>query len=699
MKIFTSIHVLILPTVLMISNLVSAEDIEEVIVTADFYQTPAIKLGSSVSIFDAFSIQQHSADHLEQLFNLAPNVNYAAGASRGRFIQIRGIGERSQFIDPVNPSVGVIIDGIDFTGISTAASLLDINQVEILRGPQGTLYGANALAGLVNITSNQPEQNSEGSVEINVGEYATQKLSAAAGGALTDTLSYRIAAQNSASDGYINNTYLNRSDTNNIDETTFRGKLKWELSDNLVVNFTGFLADVKNGYDAFSLDNNRHTLSDQPGIDSQQTNAAALKANWVISAETDLIVSTSFANSELEYGYDEDWAYPDLCADFDCTYGVDSGYSSFDNYLRDNSNKTLDIRTVSKSATSGTRWVAGIYLRQQQVDLSRIYTYATSDFSSEYNTDNLAIYGQIDQMLTADLKLITGLRLENFEGDYIDSEQFDATPEEDLSGGKMGLEYQLTENNMIYGLVSKGYKAGGFNANNEVPIDRREFKAETMWNYEAGLKGLYMQKKLQLMLSVFYQDRKDIQAKQYFAVQDLDVSPATRFVDFIDNAASGSNSGLETEVIYKINDKLSLFASMGLLHTKFDQFSYFDADGNETIKNGRDQAHAPNYQYAVGTDYQFKSNWLMHIELEGKDEFYFSDSHDQKSDAYNLINARLNYNWNDWELAVWVRNITNEDYQVRGFEFGNDPRDGYTSHAYHQLGEPRVMGIYAKYYF
>ncbi|MEQ9567511.1 MAG: Plug domain-containing protein, partial [Pseudomonadales bacterium] len=136
--------------------------IEEIVVTADFYQTSAMDIASSVTIVDEQMIERRHAEHLEQLFGLAPNVNYATGASRGRFIQIRGIGERSEYIEPVNYSVGVLIDGIDFTGISTAASTLDIQQVEILRGPQGTLYGANALAGLINLVSVDPTETTQG---------------------------------------------------------------------------------------------------------------------------------------------------------------------------------------------------------------------------------------------------------------------------------------------------------------------------------------------------------------------------------------------------------------------------------------------------------------------------------------------------------------------------------------------------------
>jgi len=675
-----------------------AEQLDTVEVTADFYQTPALELGSSVTVFDSIAIQERGAEHLEQLLNLAPNVNYAAGASRGRYIQIRGIGERSQFIDPVNPSVGVLIDGIDFTGISTAASTLDVKQVEILRGPQGTLYGANALAGLINIVSNGPTEETEGYIGGTLGEFDTRVLKAAVGGAISEKVGYRLAAQGTYSDGYIENTFLNRDDTNNIDENTLRGKLRWQPADDLTLDFTGFFADIENGYDAFSLDNTRETLSDEPGVDTQETTAAAVKAEWKVKPSMRVQANLSHADSDLEYRYDEDWAYPDLCIDFTCEFGPDSGYSSVDNYLRDNRNTSLDLRTVNTNPETGIQWVAGIYYRGQEVDLTRIYTF-DSDFSSNYETSNAAVYSQLEQPLSHNLKGIVGLRFEKYDADYTDSDGFTANPDEDLVGGKLALEYQLDKNRMLYALVSRGYKSGGFNANNDVPENRRVFDSESMWNYETGLKGRFMNGRLLAQLALFYQDRRDIQAKQYFAIQDLSVSPVTTFVDFIDNAASGSNYGLEAELVMAANDKLSLFASLGLLRTEFDDFTHFDIDGNEIIKDGRDQAHAPHYQYSVGGNYLFMPNWMLRLDAQGKDEFYFSDSHDQKSDPYYLINARLSYIRDNWEVSLWGRNLTDEEYQVRGFEFGNDPRDGYLSHAYYQLGEPRIVGVTAAYNF
>ena len=296
---------------------------------------------SSVTVITADSIDQRQAKHLEQLLNLAPNINFSSGASRGRFIQIRGIGERSQFIEPLNPSVGVIIDGIDFTGIAGAATTMDIDQVEILRGPQGTLFGANALAGLINLKSKNPTETTEGNVSVTLGNFNSHTLSGAFGGSLNSAANYRVAIQNHTSDGYISNEFLSRDDTDNIDEITMRSVIDWQIKDDVKAKLTLFYVDIDNGYDAFSLDNTRTTLSDTPGHDRQKSSAFALETTWQNNDQFDVVSRLSFVDSDLEYGYDEDWAFPAICAGQDCD-GWE--YNSEDNYIRDRQNSTVDLR-------------------------------------------------------------------------------------------------------------------------------------------------------------------------------------------------------------------------------------------------------------------------------------------------------------------------------------------------------------------
>ncbi|WP_334078394.1 TonB-dependent receptor [Microbulbifer sp. M83] len=681
-------------------------DLEEVIVTSQLRDTSQLDLAASASVLDSATIGARGAGNLDQLLSLAPNVNFAAGASRGRFIQIRGIGERSQFIDPVNPSVGLIIDGIDFTGLGLAASTLDMGQVEILRGPQGTVYGANALAGLVTMTSNAPTDTAMAEVSAEVAEYNGRTLSAVGSGALTDRLSYRLAARNQQSDGYIDNGYLGREDTNNIDESILRSKLRYQASDDLQLDITALYIDVDNGYDAFSLYNTRETLSDQPGWDRQETLAGSLVARWSGSDLFTLESTVSVASSDTEYGYDEDWTYVGFHP---------WEYSSTDNYLRDRSNLSADLRLLSTEQTAlfngRSSWVAGIYLRDESEDLER-----NQAFTSQFETANQALYGQLRTSLGETLALVTGLRLEQREADYTDSLAVDAGNNENLWGGDITLEYRGIADTLVYGTVSRGYKAGGVNGriisasatNPDIGRDAFEFDTEQLLNYELGIKGAWLDNRLQAQLAAFYQDRSDVQAKQS-VFDPADFS----FDDFLTNAAGGATTGLEVELDYRATEALRFFASAGWLNAEFEGFestSHVDArdDYNGLALapvnlDGRDVAHAPNYQFFTGTELSLTENLLLRLELEGKDAFYFSNSHNEKSIAYELVNARLTYRGDSWEASLWGRNLADEDYYTRGFyfsnQFGNNPANGYAPEAYYQYGEPRVAGISGTYTF
>ena len=120
---------------------------ERVVVTGEFRDSALDDLPASITVLDAQALETRSARHLEEALALAPNVNVAGGSSRSRFFQIRGIGERGQFVEPLNPSVGLLVDGIDLSTAASGATLFDVEQIEVFRGPQGTRYGANALGG------------------------------------------------------------------------------------------------------------------------------------------------------------------------------------------------------------------------------------------------------------------------------------------------------------------------------------------------------------------------------------------------------------------------------------------------------------------------------------------------------------------------------------------------------------------------
>jgi len=682
-------------------------ELEEIIVTAELLDSDALSLPNSVTVINNSLIEERNAQNLEDLLGLAPNVNFTTGASRGRFIQIRGIGERSEFQAPIINSVGVLIDGIDFTGIATAASTLDVQQVEVLRGPQGTLYGANALAGLINIVSNRPSKEFSGRITGGFEEFGGRELSGVISGPVSDTSGYRLAVKHYESDGFTEAVFLGRDDTNNIDETTARATYTTQVNDALALDFTLFLADIDNGYDAFSLANTRQTDTDEPGYDRQQTTSGVIKANYALT--NDLIVegAISFAQSDLEYAFDEDWSNVFICENTVCDsdlLGFDLFFSSFDQYTRDNQNTTIDLRALSHQSDT-LSWVAGLYYRDQSIDLERIYTFA-DDFSSELDTTNAAIYGQADFALNDRWSLTTGLRLERREVDYRDINNDSATPQENLWGGRIALEYQADNGAFYYGLVSRGYKPGGFNLDGSLSAEEREFDTETMINYELGIKQAFFNNTLRLQASLFYQDRNDIQVNQSI-VRSVEggviggVCPCS-FTDLTANAATGNNKGLEVELDWVASDRLEMFAKVGFLDTEFDEFLSFDhilADRDNGVPfdlNGREQAQAPSYTGVIGGSYAITKTLSLSGSIEAKDDFLFSNSHEGRSDSYQLLNLELAYQQENWRIAVYGKNLSNELVKTRGFgTFGNDPREFYALDEYNQFGAPRVLGVRA----
>jgi outer membrane receptor protein involved in Fe transport len=684
-----------------------------VTVEADFRQTDVQQIPEAVTVVSSDDISASSAEHLEQVLSFAPNVNFSSGASRGRFYQIRGIGERSQFIDPVNPSVGLVIDGIDTTGLGGAATLFDVQQVEILRGPQGTRFGANALAGMINIRSNDPTKETEGYLSARAGNYDSYGLGGAVSGSLGDNAQGRLAVQGFQSDGYIDNIWLDRDDTNNIDEVIARGKLAFQLSEDTDVGVTYLYADIDNGYDAFSLDNTRKTYSNEPGVDAQDTNAIALNLNSALSNAVQMETVLTGSWSDVEYSYDEDWAYgeytwlpddstytPDPCdvsqgpclADFD-------GYSSFDQYLRDYDRQSADVRLLSgpdgRIFGDSTDWVAGIYAMQRNEDLTRNYTY-DPQFTSELASASLAAYGELNSDLSSALRLITGLRVENWSNDFEDSNGLNKNTDETLVGGRITLEALLSDEHLAYVTLARGYKAGGVNNEPILDDELRIFDAEINHSLELGLKSSLLVDSLKTRIAAFYIDRTNQQIKNSFSYTE---DGAPKFKDYIGNTKKGKNYGFEIESDWDITNRLNWELSYGYLITEIGEYTYESEYYGVFVQDGRQQAHAPQYSAATAITYDLTDALSVRLGSETKDSFYFSDSHDLKSESYVLWNARVALTQPTYELALYGRNLTDRDYEVRGFGFGNDPRDGYASYGYVQYGEPLTYGLEGKLYF
>src|SRR5512138_3797418 len=226
--------------------------LEEVVVTATLREQTLLDTPVSITVLDERTLRDAGRQHFEDVLAAVPNLNWAGGTSRPRFFQIRGIGEREQYEGAPNPSVGFLIDDIDFSGIGMAATLFDVGRIEVLRGPQGTRFGANALAGLIVVQGNEPEKVAGYSVEAGVAEFGALSTGFVATGPIESLdSSWRLSVQRQKGDGFMRNAYLGRKDTNDRDELTGRAKWRWEASEDTVLDVTLLHADLGNGYDAW----------------------------------------------------------------------------------------------------------------------------------------------------------------------------------------------------------------------------------------------------------------------------------------------------------------------------------------------------------------------------------------------------------------------------------------------------------------
>ena len=678
-------------------------DMEIMVVTADFRSASLEKMPSSITVIDAQQIQDENAQHFEDVMNSIANFNWSGGSSRPKYFQIRGVGEQEQYQGAPNSSVGYIVDDIDLSGIGMVSSMYDLQQVEVLRGPQGTRYGANALAGLIYLKSNDPTDVFEHGAEVSLGNDDLQTFSGFSSGPLSDSgkLLYRVALQQHQQNGYRDNIYLNKEDTNGRDEFTGRAKLRWYATDDLQLDLTLLHADFDNGYDVWSLTNDpTNTLSDQPGVDSQRTTGAGFKATYSGAEQFELTSLTSFANTDHHYSYDGDWANSEYWASKQCEEGGNVSPCQYDYFWdKTGQRKTLSQEFRLSSTDQGrifadsTDWLLGVYamnLKEDNQLYSEYNTWPDEVLDSEYEATNYAVFGQLDTDLGADYALSMGLRVERRNSHYSDTNNDNFDPSETMWGGHIALSKVLNESHNVYARVARGYKAGGFNMTLPVELnDKKEFDTETLYNYEIGLKSHWFEGLIDTNLALFYMDRQD----QQVAASQQDPNKPQRFILYTENAGSSNNYGAELDATWYATDNLQFYSSLGWLQTAYGNYQYQDKYGTDVDLTGRDLAHSPHLTYSLGGTYRANSGWFANLNMSGKSEFYYSDSNDSRSEPYTVVNARLGYEASAWSAYLWGRNLFDEEYGVRGFYFGNEPDNGWAEKQYIRYGDPRQIGV------
>ena len=676
-------------------------ELRTTVVTADLWRSAIADTNASVTILDSTDLAETGADHFENVIPSLPNLTWTGGTSRPRYLQIRGIGENSQFEgETPDASVRFLVDDLDFTGLGGVAGLFDVKQVEVLRGPQAGSFGANASGGVVRVETRDPSPVWRGFARAGIGTDSTLESGLAIGGPLIaerpEDLMFRLALHQHSSDGFQENNELDEDDTNERDEWMSRLKLRWDAPPDWTWDGTLFFGDQNNGYDEFSLSNADHeTFSDEPGRDTQESLAGSLKGTWSGNAPFTFTILGSGTRTDSLYSFDADWE----------DAGDPRSYDGFTATERVREVANLKLRLDSDETTGGwiNRWTAGAYFHylDEQTDVdsrSNKQFVFTEQVASEYTVESAALFGRVAHDFTPDTRLILGLRGEYHSvevssgGTFVRPGGGDSSRSEPLFGGKLTLEHDLDPDRTVFASVARGYRAAGANVAGFVPAGSPlVYGDETLWNFEAGLRGAWADGRVTGQLTAFYLRRENTQLRD-------SAGSGGFFTYFTDNGDGARHYGLESEATWRITDAWTANATLGLLETHREAFS--------GLPDSRELSNSPSYNYSARLSYDPGNGFFANATVQGRDSYFESNSHDQERDAFTVVNTTLGYRWDQWSVRLTVRNLFDEEYAERVFFFPNEldtstsaPGDFAAPRRFEALAAPRHVGLDVTYRF
>ena len=669
-----------------------------VVVASDLWESPLARIPASVTVFDEAALRDGGVRHFADLADQIPNLTFTGATSRPRYFQIRGIGENSQYEgETPDSTVRFLVDDLDFTGLGSIGGAFDVRQVEILRGPQAGAFGANAAGGVVRLLTNVPTPFWTGQVEASVGGDALRSGGFAVGGPLSsgkpEQLMARLAIHQSNSDGFRRNATLNR-DTNARDEFSARLRLTAQPSSVWRWDAALLYADLHNGFDEFALNNNgRLTYSDQPGRDEQRSRAASLRGTFTgfTGARLTSVTGTSTTNSR--YSYDDDWTA--------------ASYHGFSDLQRDRDVFSQELR-LDSALTRGAlaaidRWTLGAFYSETR----ETGAYTDEDPSNlrglrtRYRGENFSLFAQAAHDFSAATRLTLGLRTERValdgrgtktrfrktRGTFDPVATFAPSFDDTLLGGKLTLEHDLSAHEHAFVSVTRGYKAGGINIDARIspPADPLSYGTETLWNYEAGLRGHWLDRKLTGEFTAFYLARRDTQVRD-----SAGFGGSYRF--FTANARAAHVTGFESSAAYAFTPALSLHATLSHMNSALDRFAL----ANGSTGGGRALANTPRYGYTLGARFRDGSGFFANADLVARARQFDSNNQNEARRAFRVVNASLGYTWQAWTFALWAKNAFNTRYEKRVFFFGNEDPN-YVPTRYEDRADPRQLGASAVY--
>lgn len=645
---------------LVFSNGASAQGkmvLEEILVTAEARTENLQEVPVAVTAFSSTEILSAGIQSTADFIALTPNVTFDDSFTIGNsFVSLRGVTQ----INNADSPVAIVVDGVPQNNQKQfKMDLYDVERIEILKGPQGALYGRNAIGGAVVIATRQPTNEFEGFVEGGVGNDGFVRATAAVSGPIVeDKLLFRLAGSYKESDGQITNTYLGK-EVDFYESTDIRGKLTWHPSDAVIVDFRLATSQLEGGalYDVAFFDDSgpdntnteRSPITNVLGDSTRDIDESTLKLDWLGDIGTFTSITAYTDISEDYYG-DLDFCNPEDCPGGffglgQVTQAQDLEVKLFSQELRFTSPDEEDFR-----------WAAGAYYLRSDRNLgSRAFLQDFGDIplaNIQEDNDNRAwaVFGQADYSFGDEWEISASLRYDDDK-----REQTDA-----FSGGsrdtsfdawqpKITASWYLAEEQLLYATYARGFRSGGFNG-----IGGREFVDETIDNYEIGYKSTHLDNRLRLNAAAFYAQSNDF---QFFFV-DFNAGGA----QVIDNLDEVTLQGAEVEVEALVNENLRIFGSLGVLDSTIDAIS---PDLQVPAEEGNKSPKTTEYTLNIGTELVFEVGQLaatLRLDFERRGDKYWQTDNVDVMDPVNLVNLRASLGGEQWTATLWGRNIGDEFY-------------------------------------
>jgi iron complex outermembrane receptor protein len=675
---------------LLLGNLLYAQDtqtidLDSVTVTANKMEENIKEIPESITVMTDVEIEEKGIKDVSDLIKYIPNLISTSA------VNFRGL--NSSMFTNASPMV-IYVDGIPYSHRwAFNKTISNVLRVEVLRGPQGTIYGKDSMGGVINIVTKEPSNTLEGSVSA---EYGTDNYGEAAfdisAPVIDNKLFFGLNGVYSQSDGYATNHYPGqKEDANEKENYLANVQFKYNPTEDLSIKFNASKeSDTKYGEEggivpfgsdinSYERDDFKDVSYDEDTYAENESDAQALHMDYDFK-NLRFSSLTTHKKAEINQYYDYD-------------HSDNSSYDSL-SYFMEMESKNIAQEFRLSNNSNGLRWVTGLYYENQKDDIlvaTRLSdTY--SDAISEIKSDTLAAFGQVVVPFLEDYELTLGGRYQRIKKD-IDAKNYSLptgttgdpryTLDEDNTWDtflpKIALSYKINNDLNSYFSITKGYLAGGYNyAASSGTVEQNKFDAQESINYELGIRGDLLDNRLYLSAAIFYMDIKDLHVYSH--------DEATG-VTHTSNAAEAYSQGIELEVGYTINDNWRIDGSFGLIEAKYDD--YTNAGGAD-LKDNKIQ-RTPSHTANLGVSYSNDNGIYSRLDIKNQGKMYFNDTNTYQESSYTTADLKIGYLFDGWDIYAYANNITDESYLTAA----NNMMTG-TVLAY---GEGRFIGIGAKYRF